>query len=88
MGCHALLQGIFPTQGSNLHLLCLQLWQVSSLPLVPSYVALAYEALAILCKYYKMRQNIDVLVSLIKIFSTVLSIQYEISTFEYMPVHE
>ena len=21
MGCHALLQGIFPTQGSNLHLL-------------------------------------------------------------------
>ena len=23
VGCHALLQGIFPTQGSNLHLLCL-----------------------------------------------------------------
>ena len=23
MGCHALLQGIFPTQGSNLCLLCL-----------------------------------------------------------------
>ena len=23
MGCHALLQGIFPTQGSNPHLLCL-----------------------------------------------------------------
>ena len=23
MGCHFLLQGIFPTQGSNLHLLCL-----------------------------------------------------------------
>ena len=36
MGCLALLQGIFPTQGSNpclLHLLC---WQVNCLPLVPS----------------------------------------------------
>ena len=36
VGCHALLQGIFPTQGSNLHLLCLQHWQVGSLPLAPS----------------------------------------------------
>ena len=35
MGCHALLQGIFPTQGSNPHLLCLLNWQVGSLPLVP-----------------------------------------------------
>ena len=30
MGCHSLLQGIFPTQGSNLHLLH---WQMDSLPL-------------------------------------------------------
>ena len=30
VGCHALLQGIFPTQGMNLHLLH---WQVGSLPL-------------------------------------------------------
>ena len=35
MGCHALLQGIFPTQGSNPHLLCLMYWQVGSLPLAP-----------------------------------------------------
>ena len=35
VGCHALLQGIFPTQGLNLHLLCLLHWQVGSLPLVP-----------------------------------------------------
>ena len=27
VGCHALLQGIFPTQGSNLHLLCLLYWK-------------------------------------------------------------
>ena len=38
MSCHALLQGIFPTQGSNLqllHLLHLLLWQADSLPLAP-----------------------------------------------------
>ena len=34
LGCHALLQGIFPTQGSNPRLLCLLNWQVGSLPLV------------------------------------------------------
>ena len=33
VGCHALLQGIFPTQKSNPGLLCLLYWQVSSLPL-------------------------------------------------------
>ena len=31
-----LLQGIFPTQGWNLNLLCLLHWQVGSLPLAPS----------------------------------------------------
>ena len=36
VGCHALLQGIFPTQGPNLSLLCLLQWQVGSLPLAPS----------------------------------------------------
>ena len=35
VGCHTLLQGIFLTQGSNPHLLCLLHWQPSSLPLVP-----------------------------------------------------
>ena len=35
MGCHALLQGIFLTQGSNLRLLHLPRWQAGSLPLVP-----------------------------------------------------
>ena len=33
--CHSLLQGILPTQGSNLGLLCLLPWQAGSLPLVP-----------------------------------------------------
>ena len=35
VGCHALLQRIFLTQGSNPHLLSLLHWQVSSLPLMP-----------------------------------------------------
>ena len=34
-GCHALLQGIFLTQVSNLNLLCLLHWQAGSLPLEP-----------------------------------------------------
>ena len=33
VGFHALLQGIFPTQGSNPGLLCLLHWQADSLPL-------------------------------------------------------
>ena len=35
MGFHALLQGTFPTQGSNPHLLHLLYGQAGSLPLVP-----------------------------------------------------
>ena len=35
VGCHALLQGTFPTQRSNLCLLSLLRWQVGSLPLMP-----------------------------------------------------
>ena len=34
-GLPSLLLGIFPTQGSNLHLLCLLHWQTCSLPLAP-----------------------------------------------------
>ena len=35
VGCHALLQGMFPTQGSNPQRVCLLPWQAGSLPLVP-----------------------------------------------------
>ena len=35
VGCHALLQGIFWTRGSNLRLLRLLHWQAGSLPLAP-----------------------------------------------------
>ena len=39
VGCHALSQGIFPTQGSNP---CLLNWQLGSLPLAPSGKPLKY----------------------------------------------
>ena len=42
MGCHFLLQGIFPTQGSNPRLLCLLHWQAGSLPLAPPGKARMY----------------------------------------------
>ena len=35
VGCYALLQGIFLTQGSNPYLLSLLHWQMGSLPLAP-----------------------------------------------------
>ena len=35
VGCHALIQRIFPIQGSNPHLFCLLHWQAGSLPRVP-----------------------------------------------------
>ena len=35
VGCYALLQGVFPTQGWNLCLLRLQHWQAGPLPLAP-----------------------------------------------------
>ena len=37
VGCHALLQGIFQTQGWNPHLLCLLHWQAGSLSLAPPW---------------------------------------------------
>ena len=42
VGCHALLQGIFKTQGWNPHLLCLLHWQVAFLALAPPYQGTTY----------------------------------------------
>ena len=49
LGCHFLLQGIFPTQGSNPHLLYLLHWQVDSLPM---------SQLAISCSRVKAPTNL------------------------------
>ena len=40
VGCHARLQVIFPTQGSNPHLLQVLHWQVCSLPVGTKYLSL------------------------------------------------
>ena len=45
VGCHFLLQGIFLTQGSNPHLLCLLHWQVDSLPSKPPELYYLYTAI-------------------------------------------
>ena len=42
VGSHLLLQGIFSTQESNLHLLHLQHWKADSLPLAPPWEAQIY----------------------------------------------
>ena len=47
LGCHALLQGIFLTQGSNLCFLCLLHWQAGSLPATSA----TWEAQILLYKY-------------------------------------
>ena len=48
VGCHALLQGIFPTQGSNLHLLCV----LHSLPLAPRMVKRLISGCQERCRIY------------------------------------
>ena len=52
VGCHALLQGIFPTQGSNLCLLNLLHWQADSLPLAPHGKPIAEFYLLAICKEF------------------------------------
>ena len=49
VGCCALFQGIFPTQGSNTNLLHLLHWQVGSLPLAPLGMANSLQSCLTLC---------------------------------------
>ena len=51
VGCHFLLQGIFPTQVSNPCLLSLLHWQAGSLPLVPPGKPIQYTGLSPDCVY-------------------------------------
>ena len=54
MGCHFLVQGIFPTQSSNPHLLSLLHWQVDSLPLCnlgnPLVKYTRFKTICLICK--------------------------------------
>ena len=53
VGCHDFLQGIFPTHGSNLYLLCLLHWQAGSVPVAPPgksiHVHLLIKAIVLYC---------------------------------------
>ena len=51
VGCHFLLQRIFPTQGSNPHLLLLLHGQADSLPLCPLGSPIQYNLLLIFKAY-------------------------------------
>ena len=63
VGCPALLQGIFPTQGSKPHLLHLLHWQACSLPLAPprkpsirhmSLLNTQHHQVDTLCPFYRL----------------------------------
>ena len=47
--CHALLRRIFPTQGWNPHLLCVLLWQMCPLLLVPHQ---KLRQMCVLCQFH------------------------------------
>ena len=51
MSCHALLQGTFPTQGSNSGLFCLLNWQAGYLPLSITWEAPFITGLIHLCLF-------------------------------------
>ena len=59
MGCHAFLQGIFPTQGSNQHILHLLHRQAGSLSLAPPgkpiYMCVCVCVCVCVCIYKKLR---------------------------------
>ena len=56
VSCHALLQGIFPTQGSNLNRLCLLHWQAGFFTISATWEALYY-----------MGEDIKIILSIIAI---------------------
>ena len=57
VGCHFLLQGIFLTQGLNLHLLLLLHWQAESLPLC--HLGINFQKLFVICVILAMKYKIN-----------------------------
>ena len=83
VGCHALLQGVFLTQGSNLNLPHLPHWQVGSLPPgPPGKPHLLWENLKFSITYYHstMRLSFKTLVILRRVCVCVcVCVQFQIS---------
>ena len=61
VGCHFLLQGIFPTQGSNLCLLCVLRYQVDSLTLCHLGSLYSHKELLILVHFLKTANGFNLL---------------------------
>ena len=59
VGCYFLIQGIFQTQESNPHLLCLLHWQVDSFPLAPSGKPLLLVQIILFTKQ-KQRHKVEI----------------------------
>ena len=57
VGCHALLQGIFPTQGLNPWPLCLLHWQAGSLTTSTTSETHDYTYSFFICFFLKMPKN-------------------------------
>ena len=78
--CHALLQRIFPIQGSNPHLLYLLHWQTASLPLMPLGNLLVHSIVIFI--YYK-----TIITSLVTICHQVyyIIIDYILLTVYFIP---
>ena len=57
VGCHFHLQGIFPTQGLNLHLLLLLHWQAESLPLC--HLGINLQNLFVICVILAIKYEIN-----------------------------
>ena len=81
VGCHFLLQGIFPTQGSKLHLLCLLHWQADSLPLNHLENLYCYQTIKKSLSHYSMK--LCFLVYFFKILSLIKNRKFRCFTSKY-----
>ena len=81
VGCHALLQGIFPTQGLNLHLLCVLHWQVGLLPLMSP------GKLLLIVRFSSVAQSCPTLCNLVNCSMPGLPVHHQLPEFTQTHIH-
>ena len=84
VGCCAHLQGIFPTQGSNLHLLLLLHWQAESLTLMPTGKPLAYHSV----QFSSVAQSYPILCDHMNRSTPGLHVHYQLLEFTQTHTHQ
>ena len=82
VGCHALLQGIFPTQGLNLHLLCVLHWQVGLLPLMSP------GKLLLIVRFSSVAQSCPTLCNLVNCSMPGLPVHHQLPEFTQTHIHQ